>query len=79
MSNGKILADAVWDAGDLGCGELLLELRKRVRAMPGQVLELIATDPGAYQDIPAWCRVTCNPLLASDQERATYWIRSKTD
>jgi TusA-related sulfurtransferase len=24
---------------------------------PGDVLEVVCTDPGAKQDIPAWCRV----------------------
>ena len=74
-----ISADAVWDAGDLGFGELLLALRTRVSAMPGQVLELVARDAGAYQDIPAWCRVTGNRLLHTDRERATYWIQSRAD
>jgi len=45
-------ADAQWDAGDLGCGDLVLELRLRMEAMqPGQLLKLIARDPGARADI----------------------------
>lgn len=48
-----------WDAGDMGCGELIVLLRKRVRALiPGGVLHLTARDPGAVEDIPAWCRLT---------------------
>jgi hypothetical protein len=34
--------DDLWDAGDLGCGELVMYLRVRLRAMPGKVLKLIA-------------------------------------
>ena len=46
--------DAQWDAGDLGCGDLVLELRARLEAMrPGQLLRLTAHDPGARADIPA--------------------------
>ena len=57
------LTDTEWDAGDLGCGELVLELRTRLSAMrPGQVLRLIARDPGAPQDLPAWCRMTGHTL-----------------
>ena len=61
----SVTADAQWDAGDLACGELVLELLKRMRALPPRaVLKLIATDPAARIDIGAWCRVTKNPLVA---------------
>ena len=43
---GKALA--TWDAGDLGCGELVLELRERLAALhPGAMLRLVARDAGA--------------------------------
>ena len=59
-----VVVDEVWDAGDRGCGELVLELRVRVAALPGgAVLELITRDRGAPADIPAWCRMTGNTLL----------------
>jgi tRNA 2-thiouridine synthesizing protein A len=54
----------VWDAGDTGCGDLVLELRRRIsRLRTGQVLRLVARDPGASEDIPAWCRLTGHTLL----------------
>ena len=74
-----ITADEIWDAGSLGCGPLLLELRNRMRAMPGKTLLLVALDLGAPQDIPAWCRVTGNRLIGCDSARSHYWIQSKTD
>jgi tRNA 2-thiouridine synthesizing protein A len=67
---------AQWDAGDLGCGELVLELRQRLEAMrPGQVLILTARDSGARADIPAWCRLTGHALIA--QQHPVYQIRRK--
>jgi tRNA 2-thiouridine synthesizing protein A len=67
---------AAWDAGDLGCGELVLELRMRLGAMrPGQVLRLIARDPGAPADLPAWCRMTGHALVSA--EHPVYLIRRK--
>ena len=70
------MSDAEWDAGDLGCGELVLELRTRLSTMgPGQVLRLIARDPGAPQDLPAWCRMTGHTLVA--QQHPVYLIRRK--
>lgn len=65
-----------WDAGDLGCGELVLKLRLRLRDSPGgAVLRLRATDPGAPEDIPAWCRLTGHALVRQDHPH--YWIRRR--
>ncbi len=68
--------DSTWDAGQLGCGELVLELRRRVeRLAPGGVLLLRALDSGAPEDIPAWCRLTGHALVR--EEHPDYWIRRK--
>jgi tRNA 2-thiouridine synthesizing protein A len=67
---------AEWDAGDLGCGELVLALRGRLRALPpGQVLKLVALDPGARADIPAWCRLTDHELVL--EQHPVYLIRRR--
>lgn len=68
-----------WDAGRMGCGELLIELRKRLRNMPGGTIKLIALDPGAPEDIPSWCRMTNNPLLHHEPEMSAFWIRSRME
>jgi tRNA 2-thiouridine synthesizing protein A len=74
MSGHPVDADEQWDAGDLGCGELILELRTRVgRMRPGQVLRLVALDPGAPADLPAWCRLTGHELVA--MQHPVYYIR----
>ena len=74
MSTGT--ADQVWDAGDRGCGELVLELKMRIeRLRPGQLFELRARDPGAPADIPAWCRMTGHALV--DAHPPIYRIRRK--
>jgi tRNA 2-thiouridine synthesizing protein A len=67
---------AAWDAGDLGCGELVLALRGRLNALlPGAVLKVTATDPAAPEDLPAWCRLTGNPLVRMNHPE--YHIRRK--
>lgn len=76
---GKTMASAEkasYDAGDLGCGELLIELRRRMLGLaPGDVLRVRATDPAAPLDIPAWCWTTGHRL---ERERhPLYWIRKK--
>ncbi|MBK8974392.1 MAG: sulfurtransferase TusA family protein [Planctomycetes bacterium] len=71
-------AHAVHDSGATLCGELALDLRARLRAMePGQVLRVIARDPAAPQDLPAWCEVTGHTLIHRDHP--DYWIRRRND
>ena len=79
MNDEGIAHDDEWDAGDLGCGELVIHLRTRLRAMPGKVLRLIARDPGAPADIPAYCRMTGHQLLSEDPAAFSYWIRARTE
>jgi tRNA 2-thiouridine synthesizing protein A len=70
------VANVEWDAGDMSCGDLVLELRLRLQAMgPGDTLKLCARDSGAPQDIPAWCRLTGHTLLQA--QHPTYWIKRK--
>ena len=69
-------ADAVWNAGALACGDLILTLHWRMHAMrPGEVLRLVALDSGAPADLPAWCRLTGHTLLTADHP--VYLIRRK--
>ncbi len=67
---------AEWDAGDAGCGDLVMDLRSRLASLPpGAILKLTARDPGAPEDLPAWCRLTGHTLVCS--EHPVYWIRRK--
>jgi len=67
-----------WDAGETGCGELVLELSVRLRKMqPGDDLEVIVRDPGAPTDLPAWCRMTGHTLVSA--RHPTYVIRRRAD
>jgi tRNA 2-thiouridine synthesizing protein A len=69
--------DIAWNAGDLACGDLVLELRRRVRAAPGKVFRIVALDPGAPADIPAWCAMTGHALIAHDPAACVYYVRAK--
>lgn len=65
-----------WDAGDMGCGEILILLRSRMRKLePGGVLKLTARDLGAPEDMPAWCRLTGRRLLRA--QHPDYWIEQR--
>ncbi len=69
----------VVDGGDLGCGELLLVLAARSRTLaPGSSVRLLATDPAAPIDLPAWCHLTGHSYLGQDltaEGRPYYDIR----
>lgn len=70
-------ADAEWDAGNKGCGEIVMELRMRLLPLAaGQLLKLIAYDAGVPEDLPAWCRMTGHRLVFS--EPPEYWIQRRS-
>ena len=65
-----------WDVGDLGCGDLVLALRVRLKALPnGAVLTVRATDPAAPEDLPSWCRLTGHTMI--EAKHPSYTIRRK--
>jgi len=69
---------SVLDVGDTLCGELALKLKIELGKLePGQILQVIARDPAAPQDLPAWCQLTGNPMLKTDHPN--YFIQRKTD
>jgi tRNA 2-thiouridine synthesizing protein A len=56
----------VIDGGNRACVALLLELRAGICALPaGTVIHLIASDPAASIDLPAWCHLTGHAYLGS--------------
>ena len=70
-----VVADE-WDAGHMGCGEVIILLRMRMQKLEdGEVLKLTAQDPGAPVDLPAWCRMTGRRMVRADHP--FYWIEEK--
>jgi tRNA 2-thiouridine synthesizing protein A len=70
-------SNSEWDAGMMGCGELILELRQRLgRLAPGTLFTLIASDPGVPEDLPAWCRMTGHQLVEAVPPRFTIQRKS---
>lgn len=57
----------LFDGGDTGCGELLLDLLLFMKQQPaGAIVKVRALDPGAPLEIPAWCRLTQHELQTSN-------------
>lgn len=57
------------DARRLFCPMPVIRTQNRVAELqPGDVLEVICTDPGALNDIPAWCRINGHTVRATRRE-----------
>ena len=67
-----------WDAGEAGCGKLIVGLRREInRIEAGERLEVAANDPAAFIDLAAWCEMTGNILVA--EHPPTYVIQRNND
>ena len=65
--------DVELDASGLNCPLPVLKARKSLSEMDtGQRLHLIATDEGAMQDIPAFSKMTGNPLIESTEQEGKF-------
>lgn len=59
-----IHADAVLDACGLSCPGPLIEVKQKMELLEeGQVLRATASDPGFYEDIQAWARMSGNETI----------------
>ncbi len=66
------------DTTGLYCPEPIMMMHNRVREMaPGQVLEIIATDPATTRDVPKFCTFLGHELIDQREEDGTwrYYIR----
>ncbi|MCP4702606.1 MAG: sulfurtransferase TusA family protein [Gammaproteobacteria bacterium] len=58
------------DARRLLCPLPVIRVQDKTAALdPGDHLEVICTDPGVLQDIPAWCRINGHRVLKTHRER----------
>jgi 5-methyltetrahydropteroyltriglutamate--homocysteine methyltransferase len=70
VSSGLDTPDASFDGGDLDCGNgLLLLIRRHIDPLArGQLLEILSTETSVREDLPAWCRLTGNELVAMREQ-----------
>lgn len=68
--------DQELDASGLNCPLPILRAKKSLASMEsGQVLRVVATDPGAVKDFEAFSKQTGNPLLESSEEDGKFYFR----
>ncbi|MCW8827832.1 MAG: sulfurtransferase TusA family protein [Gammaproteobacteria bacterium] len=58
------------DARRLFCPMPVIRTQDRVAQLqPGDLLEVVATDPGVVNDIPAWCRINGHKVVETREEK----------
>ena len=63
------------NARRLLCPLPVIRTQDKVKSLqPGDVLSVECTDPGAMQDIPAWCRINGHTVLETRAENGEYVI-----
>ncbi len=70
----------VLDVKGLACPLPVLRAKKAMREVPpGEVLEVLATDPGTVADFDAFCETTGHSLVDSSEDAGvfTFHIRRK--
>ena len=56
------------DVRGLLCPLPVIKTQNQIQQMqPGEQLTVICSDPGALQDIPAWCRVHNHILMSAEK------------
>jgi tRNA 2-thiouridine synthesizing protein A len=57
----------------LSCPLPIVKTAKAMKDLaPGEIVEVLATDPGSVPDFKAWAQSTGNQLIESTQEGAVY-------
>ncbi len=72
--------DKELDARGLNCPLPILRTKKSLNDMvSGQVLRVVATDPGSTKDFQAFCKQTGNELIATETANAefVFFVRKK--
>jgi tRNA 2-thiouridine synthesizing protein A len=65
--------DKELDARGLSCPLPILKTKKSLNDLAsGQILKVVATDPGSIKDMQAFANQTGNALLASEEADKTY-------
>jgi tRNA 2-thiouridine synthesizing protein A len=75
-------ADLVIDASGFPCPMPIVKLAQAVKSVQvGQIVEVVATDPGILADAPAWAQATRQDIIGaySEGDRHHFWFRKLHD
>lgn len=69
------MSKEILNAKRLLCPLPVIRTQDKIKTMQaGDVLEVICTDPGVMQDIPAWCRINGHKVLETITDEMLYTI-----
>jgi tRNA 2-thiouridine synthesizing protein A len=69
----SVKEDVTLDCSGMACPMPILKTKKAVDGLQmGQILKMIATDPGSTSDMEAWTEKTGHQLVASEKEGEKY-------
>jgi len=72
---GKMKADETMDCYGLLCPVPIIQTAMKIKDMKiGEVLEVVSTDEGIKEDMPAWCRQTGQEYLGLEEEEGIYKV-----
>jgi tRNA 2-thiouridine synthesizing protein A len=80
MGDSDMNFDKELDARGLNCPLPILKAKKALNELrSGQVLKIVATDPGSVKDFQAFCKQTGNDLLSQDtaEKEFTFFLKRK--
>ncbi len=73
-----IKADGTLDCFGLLCPMPIIQTAQKIKEMNvGEVLEVVSTDEGIKEDMPAWCRQTGQEYLGLEQEDEIFKVYVK--
>ena len=68
-------ADVTVDCVGLYCPMPIVNTARQIKQMKiGQILEVIADDPGISQDMPNWAKMTGNELVGIEEKDGKYHV-----
>ena len=63
------------DCRRLLCPMPVIRVQDRISSLSaGDILQAECTDPGALNDIPAWCRINGHAVLETREDRGEYVV-----
>jgi tRNA 2-thiouridine synthesizing protein A len=71
-------ADVTLDCYGLLCPMPIVQTAKKIKELElGQILEVVSTDAGIKEDMPAWCRQTGQEYLGMEEDGEVFRVYVK--
>ncbi len=68
------------DTSRLLCPMPVIRTQDKIATLKtGDILKVTCTDPGALNDIPAWCRINGHDVIATDEQGDEIFITIKVN